>query len=58
MFPDHAPGSDESLGGALLTPIPWLTGASSPGNDGGATLSEGNALSYLSPYIPVNTRSS
>jgi hypothetical protein len=52
MFPDHAPGSDESLGGALLTPIPWLTGASSPGNDGGATLSEGNALSYLSPYIP------
>ncbi|KAF4226238.1 hypothetical protein CNMCM6805_004885 [Aspergillus fumigatiaffinis] len=41
MFPDHAPGSDESLGGALLTPIPWLTGASSPGNDGGATLSEG-----------------
>ncbi|GFF41199.1 hypothetical protein IFM46972_06460 [Aspergillus udagawae] len=41
MFPDHAPGSDESLGGALLTPIPWLAGASSPGNDGGATLSEG-----------------
>ncbi|KAH1980453.1 hypothetical protein KXW25_008043 [Aspergillus fumigatus] len=41
MFPDHAPGSDESLGGALLTPIPWLTGASSPDNDGGATLSEG-----------------
>ncbi|RLM00506.1 hypothetical protein CFD26_108634 [Aspergillus turcosus] len=41
MFPDHAPGSDESLGGALLTPIPWLTGASSPGNDGGASLSEG-----------------
>ncbi|GIJ81814.1 hypothetical protein Asppvi_000317 [Aspergillus pseudoviridinutans] len=41
IFPDHAPGSDESLGGALLTPIPWLTGASSPGNDGGATLSEG-----------------
>ncbi|PKX92528.1 uncharacterized protein P174DRAFT_442371 [Aspergillus novofumigatus IBT 16806] len=41
MFPDHAPGSDESLGGALLTPIPWLTGASSPGNEGGNTLSEG-----------------
>ncbi|RHZ68510.1 uncharacterized protein CDV56_109341 [Aspergillus thermomutatus] len=41
MCPDHAPGSDESLGGALLTPIPWLTGASSPGNDGGASLSEG-----------------
>jgi hypothetical protein len=58
MFPDHAPGSDESLGGALLTPIPWLTGASSPDNDGGATLSEGNAFSSLSPYIAVNTRSS
>lgn len=25
---DHAPGSDESLGGALLTPIPWLNAAS------------------------------
>lgn len=29
LFQDtHVPGSDESLGGALLTPIPWLTGAS------------------------------
>ncbi|ODM22726.1 hypothetical protein SI65_00315 [Aspergillus cristatus] len=25
---DHTPGSDESLGGALLTPIPWLNAAS------------------------------
>ena len=24
MFSDSALGSDESLGGALLTPIPWL----------------------------------
>jgi hypothetical protein len=55
MLPDHAPGSDESLGGALLTPIPWLTGASSPGNNGGASLTEGRQS--LSPYIfPVNTR--
>ncbi|PYI12390.1 hypothetical protein BO78DRAFT_392250 [Aspergillus sclerotiicarbonarius CBS 121057] len=27
MFSDHALGSDESLGGALLTPIPWLSNA-------------------------------
>ena len=25
---DHYPGSDESLGGALLTPIPWLSDSS------------------------------
>jgi hypothetical protein len=25
MITDHGLGSDESLGGALLTPIPWLT---------------------------------
>ncbi|KAL5042180.1 hypothetical protein BDW71DRAFT_190473 [Aspergillus fruticulosus] len=30
-LPDDALGSDESLGGALLTPIPWLNNASSPG---------------------------
>jgi hypothetical protein len=30
---DSALGSDESLGGALLTPIPWLT-AHSPGSEG------------------------
>ncbi|PWY80667.1 hypothetical protein BO70DRAFT_362616 [Aspergillus heteromorphus CBS 117.55] len=31
VFPDPTPGSDESLGGALLTPIPWLSNvASSP----------------------------
>ncbi|KAL4913401.1 hypothetical protein BDW62DRAFT_214294 [Aspergillus aurantiobrunneus] len=35
-FPDNALGgdSDESLGGALLTPIPWLNNASSPGPEG------------------------
>ncbi|KAL4955633.1 hypothetical protein BDW69DRAFT_160365 [Aspergillus filifer] len=31
MMSDNALGSDESLGGALLTPIPWLNNASSPG---------------------------
>jgi hypothetical protein len=35
-------GSDESLGGALLTPIPWLTPTSLTDGDGGA---EGRALS-------------
>ncbi|KAJ5504161.1 Protein phosphatase 4 core regulatory subunit R2 [Penicillium fimorum] len=35
MAPDfaHGLGSDESLGGALLTPIPWLTNASLEGED-------------------------
>ncbi|EKV07419.1 Protein phosphatase 4 core regulatory subunit R2 [Penicillium digitatum] len=35
MAPDfaHGLGSDESLGGALLTPIPWLTNASFEGGD-------------------------
>ncbi|PWY95118.1 hypothetical protein BO94DRAFT_531019 [Aspergillus sclerotioniger CBS 115572] len=27
LFSDHGLGSDESLGGALLTPIPWLSNA-------------------------------
>ncbi|GLA22955.1 hypothetical protein M752DRAFT_275823 [Aspergillus phoenicis ATCC 13157] len=35
LFPDHALGSDESLGGALLTPIPWLSNdPSSPEHEG------------------------
>ncbi|KAE8349787.1 hypothetical protein BDV28DRAFT_54325 [Aspergillus coremiiformis] len=42
MFSEHALGSDESLGGALLTPIPWLSNVTSPvAEDGaGAHLSE------------------
>ncbi|KAE8144808.1 hypothetical protein BDV25DRAFT_166024 [Aspergillus avenaceus] len=42
MFLDHALGSDESLGGALLTPIPWLTNANSPdaGGDTEAPVTE------------------
>jgi hypothetical protein len=37
LTPDYTSGlgSDESLGGALLTPIPWLTNASFEGGDGG-----------------------
>ncbi|KAF3388321.1 hypothetical protein F1880_004201 [Penicillium rolfsii] len=36
LTPDYASGlgSDESLGGALLTPIPWLTNVSFDGGDG------------------------
>ncbi|GLB09249.1 hypothetical protein AtubIFM57258_005162 [Aspergillus tubingensis] len=35
LFPDHTLGSDESLGGALLTPIPWLSNdPSSPEHEG------------------------
>ncbi|KAL4747380.1 hypothetical protein BDW72DRAFT_182896 [Aspergillus terricola var. indicus] len=33
-LPDDALGSDEALGGALLTPIPWLNNASSPDPEG------------------------
>ncbi|KAL5000546.1 hypothetical protein BDV10DRAFT_35295 [Aspergillus recurvatus] len=33
-LPDDALGSDEALGGALLTPIPWLNNTSSPGPEG------------------------
>ncbi|KAI9376015.1 hypothetical protein BJX61DRAFT_492389 [Aspergillus egyptiacus] len=33
---DDALGSDESLGGALLTPIPWLSNTASPGPEGTA----------------------
>lgn len=35
MAPDYAQGlgSDESLGGALLTPIPWLNNTSFDGDD-------------------------
>jgi hypothetical protein len=35
LAPDYAQGlgSDESLGGALLTPIPWLNGSSFEGED-------------------------
>ncbi|OGM46967.1 hypothetical protein ABOM_004491 [Aspergillus bombycis] len=42
MFSDHALGSDESLGGALLTPIPWLGNVASPDaeDEGGASLPE------------------
>ncbi|KAJ5809878.1 uncharacterized protein N7503_002096 [Penicillium pulvis] len=38
LTPDyaHGLGSDESLGGALLTPIPWLTNASFDGGDSSA----------------------
>jgi hypothetical protein len=35
MFSDAALGSDESLGGALLTPIPWLNNSLGSDEDGG-----------------------
>lgn len=51
MAPDFAQGlgSDESLGGALLTPIPWLTNASFEGEDANGDsgiLVEGNFIHY------------
>lgn len=42
---DHAPGSDESLGGALLTPIPWLNAASFE-EETGETVMEGTLINY------------
>lgn len=38
---EHAPGSDEALGGALLTPIPWL----------GSISFEGDAEGIYSPIL-------
>lgn len=45
LTPDytHGLGSDESLGGALLTPIPWLTNASFEDEDANA-LEDGTCL--------------
>ncbi|KAH8427989.1 uncharacterized protein LDX57_005695 [Aspergillus melleus] len=42
LLPDHSLGSDESLGGALLTPIPWLSNAASPGVEDAALETEGD----------------
>lgn len=45
----HGLGSDESLGGALLTPISWLTNASFEGEDANGDsgiLVEGNLIHY------------
>lgn len=41
LLPDHSLGSDESLGGALLTPIPWLNNAASPSAEDAALETEG-----------------
>lgn len=38
---DYAPGSDESLDGALLTPIPWLSNAASFEENSGEQGNEG-----------------
>ena len=48
LTPDYTSGlgSDESLGGALLTPIPWLTNASLEGVDSGI-VDERMLLSYI-----------
>ena len=74
LFQDtHVPGSDESLGGALLTPIPWLTGASAEAaaaavaggsSPGGAATSEDITLegaptegTYISPPMLLRQKS-
>lgn len=41
---EYAPGSDESLGGALLTPIPWLNAASF--EETGEPVAEGTLINY------------
>ncbi|KAJ5230775.1 hypothetical protein N7489_011483 [Penicillium chrysogenum] len=60
MAPEFAQGlgSDESLGGALLTPIPWLTNASFEGEDtngDAGMLVEGTEPLPTQPEEPVNT---
>ncbi|CEO60076.1 hypothetical protein PMG11_04719 [Penicillium brasilianum] len=49
LTPDYTSGlgSDESLGGALLTPIPWLTNASFEGGDGG--IADAQGLTTIQP---------
>ncbi|KAA8644579.1 uncharacterized protein ATNIH1004_008784 [Aspergillus tanneri] len=49
LLSDHALGSDESLGGALLTPIPWLSNAASPGAEDGAVETEGYESASAAP---------
>ncbi|KAK2785718.1 hypothetical protein FQN52_008267 [Onygenales sp. PD_12] len=46
MFSDNSLGSDESLGGALLTPIPWLSNSALPG---------GNHDSFMEPDSSPNS---
>jgi hypothetical protein len=48
MTTDNSLGSDESLGGALLTPIPWLKGTASEGVSSGL-LNEGNRGPGIEP---------
>lgn len=51
---DHAPGSDESLGGALLTPIPWLGNAVSFEDDAEPS-NEGTIYPHVFIYIYVRS---
>lgn len=57
LAPDYVSGlgSDESLGGALLTPIPWLNKASFEGDDANA-LEEGvyHLTRHDSLFLPCN----
>ncbi|KAJ5168197.1 uncharacterized protein N7482_003791 [Penicillium canariense] len=55
LAPDYTSGlgSDESLGGALLTPIPWLTNASFTGE--GANILEGRMLSLNGLRVNLST---
>lgn len=46
---DHVHGSDESLGGALLTPIPWLSNTASFEDDSAASLNQGMRLRLMAP---------
>lgn len=52
---DQAPGSDESLGGALLTPIPWLSNDASFEDGTGETGMEGKAFSPLRLVVRVKS---
>jgi hypothetical protein len=57
IAPDYAQGlgSDESLGGALLTPIPWLSNASFDGEDAnGDTNVLGEGMVTTSNMIPFS----
>lgn len=48
---DQTPGSDESLGGALLTPIPWLSNDTSFEDGTGEAGMEGKAFFISSDLL-------
>ncbi|KKK18611.1 hypothetical protein P175DRAFT_0504321 [Aspergillus ochraceoroseus IBT 24754] len=56
VFTDNALASDESLGGALLTPIPWLNNAASSETEGAAMDDDAGILTSADPLQQIMTQ--